>query len=72
MLFDIDGFVSRARAIGLTLCGVVMAGTPLLLWVAWSKTVFFMAILTCLLAVVLLGVCLGPDDTPSSKTERAF
>jgi len=72
MLFDINGFVRRARAIGLTLCGVMMAGTPLMLWVAWSETVFFMTILGCLLAVVLLGVCLGPDESPTSKTERAF
>jgi hypothetical protein len=56
----------------MTLCGVVMAGTPLLLWVAWSETVLFAALISCLLAIVLLGVCLGPDKTPGSRTERAF
>jgi integral membrane sensor domain MASE1 len=49
-----------------------MAGTPLLLWVAWSETVLFAALISCLLAIVLLGVCLGPDKTPGSRTERAF
>jgi hypothetical protein len=34
--------------------------------------VFFAALISCLLAVVLLGACLGPDKIPGSKTERAF
>lgn len=72
MLFDISALVDRLRAVGLTVCGITMAATPLLLWVAWSETVFFMALVGCLSAVVLLGVCLGPDKTPGSKTERAF
>jgi hypothetical protein len=72
MFFDVDALVGRLRTVGVTLCGVVMAGTPLLLWVAWSETVFLAALIGCLLAVVLLGVCLGPDKTPGSRTERAF
>ena len=72
MLFDMSLFVSRLRAVGLTVCGVTMAATPLLLWVAWSETVFFLALVGCLSAVVLLGVCLGPDEPAESKTERAF
>lgn len=72
MLFDVGALVDRLRAVGLTLCGVVMATTPLLLWVAWSETVFFAALVSCLLAVVFLGVCLGPDKSPGSRTERAF
>ena len=72
MLFDVGALVNRLRSVGLTVCGIVMAATPLLLWVAWSETVFFAALISCLLAVVLLGVCLGPDKTPASKTERAF
>lgn len=72
MLFDASAMVDRLRTVGLTVCGIVMAGTPLLLWVAWSETVFFAALISCLLAVVLLGVCLGPDKIPGSKTERAF
>lgn len=72
MLFDTDALVRRLRATGVTLCGVVMAGTPLLLWVAWSETVFFMALVGCLLAVVLLGFCLGPDEISGTRSERAF
>ncbi len=72
MLFDVSALVDRLRAVGLTVCGIVMAVTPLLLWVAWSETVFFAALIGCLLAVVLLGVFLGPDKTPDPTTERAF
>jgi hypothetical protein len=72
MLFDIDALVSRARSVGLTLCGIIMAGTPVFLWVAWSETVFFVAIMGCLLAVLFLGVCLGPDPPPDSNSEREY
>lgn len=72
MLFDIGALVSRLRTVGLTLCGIIMAGTPLLLWVAWSETVLFLALVACLSAVVLLGFCLGPDEPADSTTERAF
>ena len=72
MLFDFSALVDRLRAAGVTVCGIVMAATPLLLWVAWSEAVFFAALMGCLLAVVLLGVFLGPDSPPDSDTERAF
>lgn len=72
MLFDTGLLVQRLRAAGVVACGMVMAGTPLVLWVAWSDTVLFVALVGCLAAVVLLGVCLGPDEIPGSTTERAF
>jgi len=72
MLFDVSALVDRLRTVGATAGGIVMAATPLLLWVAWSEAVFFAALMACLLAVVLLGVFLGPDKTPDSETERAF
>ena len=72
MLFDVAALVNRLRSVGSTVCGIVMAATPLLLWVAWSEAVFFTALMACLLAVVLLGVFLGPDNPPDSDTERAF
>lgn len=72
MLFDLDALVTRLRAVGLTVCGLTMAIAPLFLWVAWSKTVFFAALVSALSAVVLLGVCLGPDKRPGTDTTRAF
>lgn len=72
MLFDFGLMVQRLRGIGVVACGLVMAGTPMLLWVAWSDTVFFLALIGCLGAVVLLGICLGPDRVPGSSSERVF
>ena len=72
MLFDVRGFFVRLRKAALLACGLVMAMTPLALWIAWSQTVFAIVFACALGSVVLLGILLGPDKPPESTSSRAF
>jgi hypothetical protein len=72
LLFDIHGLLVCLRKAALTACGLVMAMTPLALWIAWSQTVFAIVFACGLGAVVLLGILLGPDEPPESTSSRAF
>jgi uncharacterized membrane protein len=49
---------------GITACGVVLMITPLVLWVAWSKLVLFLALAAVALAILvtLILVWLSPED----------
>jgi hypothetical protein len=45
--------------IGVTVCGIVLAATPLALWVAWTPNGFLVVLATAAVSVVSLGVLLS-------------
>ena len=46
-------FADALRTIGFTLLGMVVAATPIALWVAWTHTIFFGVILVGAVAAAL-------------------
>ena len=54
---------------GVTACGIILAATPLALWIAWTPSGFLIVLATSAASVVLLGVLLSRassrDEAPS-------
>ncbi len=64
--------LGRLAVAGYTVCGLVAAATPLLLWMAWSTTVFYLVILGGFLAccgIVLLSKFL-PEYREEEERQR--
>ena len=57
----------RFASVGVTVCGIVLAATPLALWVAWTRNGFLVVLATAAVCVVALGVLLTrmPRDDES-------
>ena len=51
------------RICAVTLLGVVMAATPLALWVAWSQTVFILVLAVFAVAFVFFAILFGSDGS---------
>lgn len=49
----------RFASAGVTACGIVLAATPLALWIAWTPSVFLLVLVSAALSVVSLGVLLS-------------
>jgi len=73
-------FAHALRTIGFTLLGMVVAATPLALWIAWSHTVFFgvlligaaAAALYCFFADVANMRPMGPHAFPDNFRKAAI
>ena len=55
------------REIVIVICGLIMAVTPLALWVAWSQPIFFGVLVTCFVAMgilVFMSWFTGSDGEP--------
>jgi hypothetical protein len=54
----------RLRHNCISVCGMVVLFTPLLLWIAWSKAVFYMVLASggCAVIIIWLLVRFAPDE----------
>ena len=63
------------RAIAQTLLGLVLAATPVVLWVAWTPALFVATLASCLLSAALLVVLTEPtarDAADGVRLPEAF
>lgn len=61
-----------AADIGMTVAGLVMAGTPLILWMSPTKASFYITLAVCLTAfcVLVLLSKYGPEDEVAPPPEK--
>lgn len=61
-----------ATDIGMTISGLVMAGTPLILWMSPTKTSFYITLMVCLTAfgVLVLLSKFGPEDDAEAPPKK--
>ncbi len=54
----------RIRQGCVSLCGISALLSPLLLWISWSKLVFYLVVSTAIVSVLIAYVIItfGPDD----------
>ena len=54
----------RIRQGCVSLCGIIALVSPLLLWVTWSKLVFYIVVSTAVISVLIVYIIVtfGPDD----------
>lgn len=55
----------RIRQGCVSLCGIIALVSPLLLWISWSKVVFYIVVSTAVISVLIVYIIVrfGPDDT---------
>lgn len=64
-----ESLVRRARICAATILGLVMAATPLALWVAWNQTVFVLVLAMFATALVLFSI-LSVFEEPRTRDRR--
>lgn len=61
-----------ATDIGMTISGLVMAGTPLILWMSPTKASFYITLTVCFTAfgILVLLSKFGPEDEPAAPPKE--
>lgn len=61
-----------ATDIGMTIAGLVMAGTPLILWMSPTKTSFYITLIVCFTAfgVLVLLSKFGPEEDATTPPKQ--